>query len=151
MKFFALILALAVQYAHADTINWTTDYPAALEQAKKENRTLFLCFTGSDWCPWSKKMQIEILSDPQFLEQIDKNLIFVKLDYPRKRLQDEELKKQNHRLYEKFHIKSLDVGMNRGLPAVILLDPNGNKIGELGYQVGGGAPFAKQVADLLVH
>ncbi len=164
MKLFTFVLALATSfggtYAFAkeiassqqnNALNWSTNYSEALLRAKAENKVVFLCFTGSDWCAWSKKMESEILSDPAFQQQISKKLIFVKLDYPRNSKQDGELKKQNQKLYEKFHVKSLPVGRNRGFPAVILLDPNGNKFAEVGYQAGGGAQYAKTINDILIQ
>lgn len=155
MKFYTLFLALTAlfgtSYAYADSaaaaaekssgLNWTTDYSAALQHAKAENKPLFLYFTGSDWCPWCMKMDSQILSDPEFQKQAGNSMIFVMLDFPHNTQQDVELKKQNQILYEKFGVK--------GFPTVILLDPNGNKIGQLGYQAGGGAAYAKKIADML--
>lgn len=157
MKIFTLVLALAVSFGGSfafakeenSALKWTTNYSAAMNEAKVQNKIVFLCFTGSDWCPWSKKMESEILLDPEFQQQLKGKFIFVRIDLPRNTKLDVELKKQNERLYEKFHLKSLPVGRNRGFPAVILLDPDGNKIGEFGYQAGGGALYAKKFIEIL--
>ena len=163
MKYFTFILALATSfggsYAYANDVTsfsentsglkWTTDYSTASQLAKIENKPIFLCFTGSDWCPWSKKMHSEILLDPHFQQLVADKLIFVTLDFPRNSQQNERLKKHNQKLYEQYHIKSLSVGKNRGFPAVIILDPNGNKIAELGYQTGGGALYAQKVLNII--
>jgi hypothetical protein len=43
------------QTAPISSLNWTTDYQAALKQGAQENKTILLFFTGSDWCTWIRK------------------------------------------------------------------------------------------------
>lgn len=161
MKIFTLLFALIASFGscyatakeeavspQGSVMSWTTNYSNALARAKAENKAIFLCFTGSDWCAWSKKMESEILLDPAFQQQMKGKFIFVRIDLPRGVKQDPELKKQNEKLYEKYHVKSLPVGKNRGFPAVLLLDSDGNKIGQMGYQPGGGALFAKKFLEM---
>ena len=35
---------------------WTTNYHAAVAQAKREHKKILLNFTGSDWCVWCLPM-----------------------------------------------------------------------------------------------
>ena len=44
--------APAVRSAPTSSEGWTTDYPAALTQARSEGKQVFILFTGSDWCIW---------------------------------------------------------------------------------------------------
>ena len=55
----------------------TTDYKAALEQAKADDRRVFLFFTGSDWCGWCKRLNREILSTSEFNKFADDKLVLV--------------------------------------------------------------------------
>src|SRR5690349_8751855 len=48
------LLAFTAALSAAEDVTWTTDYKAALAQAKAQNRHVFLFFTGSDWCSWCK-------------------------------------------------------------------------------------------------
>lgn len=116
---------------------WTTDYRAALAQAKEENRQVFLFFTGSDWCGWCKRLDAEVLSTPEFQAYAKKKLILVKLDFPRRTPQSSQVKQQNQRLQEQYQIE--------GYPSIVVLNSRGKTIGQLGYQPGGPKPFVDQL------
>ena len=116
---------------------WTTDYAAALAQAGKENKKVFLFFTGSDWCGWCKRLDKEILSTAEFKTYAAENLILVKLDFPRSLPQSGQIKAQNRQLAEKHDIK--------GYPTIIVLNSSGKRIGDLGYMEGGPTGFVKEL------
>lgn len=108
---------------------WTTDYEAALAQARNEGKQVFLFFTGSDWCGWCKRLDGEILSTREFKEYAASKLILVKLDFPRALPQSDQVKAQNSQLAKKHRI--------RGYPTVVILDNSGKTLGSLGYMEGG--------------
>ncbi|MFT3867848.1 MAG: thioredoxin family protein [Nibricoccus sp.] len=112
---------------------WTTDYAAALRQAKAEKKKIFLFFTGSDWCGWCKKFDKEILSTQDFKTFAGTNLLLVKLDFPRGTPQSPQLKAANQKLAQQYGIQ--------GFPTVIVLNSEGKNVGELGYMEGGPKPF----------
>ena len=93
---------------------WTEDYASAVRQAKAEKKELLLFFTGSDWCPWCKKLTGEILSTSYFEREAPKKFVLVKLDFPHDIEQSDELKAQNKDLRKKFKV--------RGFPTLILAD-----------------------------
>ncbi|MEQ1842298.1 MAG: thioredoxin family protein [Verrucomicrobiales bacterium] len=124
--------------AHAG--NWTTDYKAALQQAKAENRHVFLFFTGSDWCGWCMRLQKEILTKPEFTAYAGEKLVLVELDFPHRRPIAPALKAQNQELARKFGIQ--------GYPTVIVLNSAGKKVAEMGYQEGGPKPFVGALKKL---
>lgn len=110
---------------------WVTDLPKALTQAKAENKTVLMDFTGSDWCPPCKALYKNVLSTPEFIDYAKKNLVLVEVDFPRSKPQAEELKKANQVLQEKFKIE--------GYPTIIVLDSEGKELSkEVGY--GGDKP-----------
>jgi protein disulfide-isomerase len=129
------IITLALPAAEAS--GWTTDYKAALEQAKADDRRVFLFFTGSDWCSWCKRLNKEILSTPEFTKFANDKLVLVELDFPNAKSQPKAVKAQNAQLAQRYKIE--------GYPTVIVLDSAGNKVGELGYQEGGPAPFIEAI------
>ncbi|HEY5769113.1 MAG TPA: thioredoxin family protein, partial [Terrimicrobium sp.] len=117
---------------------WQTDYSAALEQAGKENKMVLLDFTGSDWCGWCIKLKKDTFSKPEFQKFAEGSLVLVELDFPRKKEQSAELKKQNQELAEKFGIE--------GFPTLVLLDPQGKEAARnVGYLPGGPEGFVKWV------
>ena len=119
---------------------WTTDYLAALAQAKAQHCKALLLFTGSDWCPWCIRLEKEILSTPAFLAFARSNLVLVKLDFPRSIPQPAQLVAQNQKLQRQYGIG--------GYPTVIVLNGDGKAVGELGYQPGGPGPFIGKLKGL---
>jgi protein disulfide-isomerase len=119
---------------------WTTDYAAAVAQAKAQKRSVFLFFTGSDWCGWCHKLDQEILSTAEFAKYADENLILVKLDFPQHTPLPAELIAQNRQLARRYNID--------GYPTVVVLDSEGRAVKRLGYQAGGPGPFIGSLAQL---
>ena len=113
----------------SDDLPWFTDAPAALAQAKAENKTVVMDFTGSDWCPWCVKLDHEVFSAPEFADYSAKNLVLVKVDFPRRKQQTDAEKRQNAALAQKYAIE--------GYPTVVVLNASGKEVGRLGYMPGG--------------
>lgn len=135
-----LLCWVALQGFAAEELNWLTDLPKAQAQAKKENKLVMMDFTGSDWCGWGIKLHNEVFSKPEFSEYAKKNLVLVQVDFPRKKEQTTELKAANEALQEKYKIQ--------GYPTIIVLNGEGKKAGELGYQPGGPKAFIAELDKL---
>ena len=121
-------------------LNWTTDYNQALSEAKSSGSKVFVFFTGSDWCGWCMRLDGEILATEQFKAYADRNLILVKLDFPRRIPLSEELKAQNEQLARKFRVT--------GFPTVVVLNSQGKRVAVMGYQEGGPGPFVAALEKL---
>ena len=119
---------------------WTTDYAAALNQAKAQKRKVFLLFTGSDWCPWCQRLEGEILSTSTFVAYAKSDLVLVMLDFPRETQQPPQIAAQNQQLQQQYSIG--------GYPSVIVLNSAGQKVGTLGYQEGGPGPFINRLKGM---
>ena len=135
-----LLCWFALQGLAAEDLNWQTDLPKAQEQAKKEGKLVMMDFTGSDWCGWCIKLHKEVFSQPEFADYAKKNLVLVQVDFPRAKPQSDELKKANLALQDKYKIE--------GYPTIIVLNGDGKKVGELGYQPGGPKPFIAKLDKL---
>jgi thioredoxin-related protein len=101
--------------AHAKE-GWLADLDKAIELAGKENKSVLVEFTGSDWCPPCIAMRKEVFSKKEFTEAASKKFVLVELDFPKK---DQELAEKNQPHAEKYKIE--------GFPTVILLDSNGEE------------------------
>ena len=112
----SLSAAVTTTALAAPAEGWTADYDAALAQAKKENKSVLLEFTGSDWCPPCKLMAKNVFSKKEFIDAASKDYVLVKLDFPRA---DKELAKKNKPLAEKYSV--------RGYPTIVLADANGKE------------------------
>ncbi len=107
------------------------DYDAAAARAKANGKPVFALFTGSDWCIWCKRLEQEVLSQPEFLDMATNAYELAVLDFPSddSRQTDAE-RKRNRALAEKFGIK--------GYPTVLLIDANsGAELFRSGYERGG--------------
>jgi thioredoxin-related protein len=121
--------------------DWLTDYEKALKIAEKEDKTVLLDFSGSDWCGWCIKLDKEVFSKEAFKEYAGENLVTVLVDFPREKKQSDEVKKQNRELQKKFGI--------RGFPTVILLNSEGEKIAQTGYKRGGAEKYVEHLKKLI--
>jgi protein disulfide-isomerase len=126
----ALTLAASAAFAAE---GWGDNLEKAEAQAKAENKLLLLDFTGSDWCPWCIKLNQEVFSQQQFKDYAAKNLVLLEVDFPQTKPQSAAIKAQNSRLQSKYRIE--------GYPTVVVLNAQGKKVGELGYQPGGPSAF----------
>jgi thioredoxin-related protein len=119
---------------------WTEKYDEAVAASKKSGLPILADFTGSDWCGWCIKLHKEVFDTKEFKEWAAKNVVLLELDFPQKKAQDEALKAKNKELSEKYKIE--------GFPTIVILDAEGKKLGELGYEEGGPkawiAEFTKQ-------
>lgn len=122
-------------------ISWETNYPTAVEKAKRENKPLLLFFTGSDWCVWCNRLEKEVFDTNDFIKNAGDNYIFVKLDFPMNKQQDSQLAKQNHQLQEKYSIE--------GFPTLIILNSDETFIGTANYEAGGGRKYAKHLEGIV--
>ena len=118
---------------------WLTKYEEAKELAKKENKLILADFTGSDWCGWCIKLKEEVFSKPEFATWAKDKIVLLELDFPRKTELPAELKEQNEKLMKEHGVQ--------GFPTVLLLDAEGKKVGELGYERGGPAVWTKKADE----
>jgi thioredoxin-related protein len=141
MKYMHRILAACVAgllvATAASAAEWTEDYASALAKAKKEHKLLLLNFTGSDWCPWCKRIDKEVFDTKKFEEFASEKLVLVTLDYPRQRTLSKETVDQNAALQKKYGVE--------GFPTIIVLSPNERVVfKQEGYKEGGPEAFLEQ-------
>jgi thioredoxin-related protein len=139
---FVLPIALIAAFALAGSLraenNWETDLKKAQEQAKANNKLVLLDFTGSDWCGYCMQLDREILSRPAFRDYANKNLVLVEIDFPRRKSQSVNLRKQNQQLAEEYRIQ--------GFPTIIVLNGSGRKVWRYdGYFPGGPDAFIAEL------
>ena len=117
------------QEKHTDDLNWLTDYKEAVTIAKKENKPILLNFTGSDWCKWCFRLTDEVFSQDTFKKYADKEIVLVKVDFPRYKEQSDDVKAFNRELMNKYGV--------RGFPTIMVIDKNEMALGKTGYKQGG--------------
>ena len=138
------VLMLHAVPAHAVAAKeaaWPTNFQAAQTKAKAQKKILLVAFTGSDWCPWCKKLQTEVFDKPPFASAAHKHFVLVQVDFPHEKKLSDELKEQNGKLAKKYTIN--------GYPSVLLLKPDGELIARTGYSPGGAENYVRQLAGLV--
>ena len=133
-----LLIAMAIGcvwfQTQAADLNWGTDLPKALAQAKTDKKMVLMDFTGSDWCGWCIKFDKDTLSTPKFAEYAKAHLELVVVDFPNKKPQSDALKAANKALGEKYKVD--------GYPTFVVLNGDGKEIGrQVGYAPGGPEAF----------
>ena len=79
-------------------------------------------------------MDKEVFDGSQFSDFAAKNLVLVKVDFPRKTAQSPNEKSQNEELAKKYAIE--------GFPTYVLLDSSGKEVRrQVGYLQGGATAF----------
>jgi thioredoxin-related protein len=139
----ALILAatIGLVLAEGDEPKWLTSYDEAVKVAKAEKKPILVDFTGSDWCGWCIKLKDEVFKTKEFKDWAAKNVVLLEIDFPRKKEQAAEVKKQNQELQKKYDIK--------GYPTIVFLDAEGKELGRSGYLKGGPGAWTKKADEIL--
>lgn len=121
---------------------WIADFDAAVDLARKENKDLFVDFTGSDWCGWCKRLDKEVFSHEAFLAAVQKDFVLVALDFP----QTDEVKakvpnpERNNELLEKHGVQ--------GFPTILLMNVDGEVYAQTGYQEGGPEKYVAHISEI---
>jgi thioredoxin-related protein len=104
---------------------WNEDYAKAYNMSQVTEKPMLIAFVGSDWCPWSQKLAREILEDPEFLSEMQKEMILLWIDFPERLSISDERKIQNHELKERFGVTEL--------PTLVLVGVDGKAITKFGF------------------
>ena len=123
-----------------EQLHWLTDFEAAQSEARSGHKMLLMNFTGSDWCPPCIMLHRQVFSQPEFAEYAARHLVLFEVDFPHNKPQSDEQKAANEKLAERFGVY--------WFPTEIVLDANGNKLGELSYMPGGPKPFIAAIEQL---
>ena len=122
------------------TGKWIEDYRLALAIAAQTGRDILMSFTSMDSSEWSQRMEKEVYKSEPFRDYASKNLVLLKVDFPRKGAQPAKIAEQNRLLAEAHAI--------RGYPTIVFINPRGQKFGEAKYMKGGPAPFLEALEQL---
>jgi thioredoxin-related protein len=132
----AILFISSLSIQAQEELTWHTDMVKATAIAQKENKPLFMFFTGSDWCGWCIRLQKEVFKTKEFVSWAKENVVLVELDFPKNNLQTDAIKMQNTQLQQMFSV--------RGYPTVWFAkatNSNGKtnleQLGSTGYLAGG--------------
>mgnify|MGYP006292651437 CR=1 FL=1 len=117
-----LLVFPAVSCSSGDTataggLNWQPDVYTAFETAEEEGKHVLL-YLNADWCGYCRKLEAEIFTDPEVIDELGDAFVWVKLDGDKD--------PDGQRFKNKFNV--------RGYPAVFILDSDENELDRIaGY------------------
>jgi protein disulfide-isomerase len=120
---------------------WQTNFEEATKAAKESGKYIFVNFSGSDWCGWCIRLDKEVLSKQVFSDYAKDSLVLVELDFPKRKPQSDELKKQNSGLMKTYGVS--------GFPTVLILSPQGDVVARTGYRRGGAEDYVKYLEGVI--
>jgi thioredoxin-related protein len=115
-----------------DSLQWQADFPSAQALAQETGKSILLVFSGSDWCRPCMQLEQEVLQSESFATFAGQHLILLRADFPRARKRQLPPRQQAHNaeLAERYNPKG-------AFPLIVLLDPMGRPLDQIGYQSGG--------------
>jgi len=123
-------------YKNKRVLYWGENYQKALKNCKEAGKSLLIAFVGSEWCPWSQKLQLDVLIKPDFIKILKNDFVFLWIEFPENLSSTEKGEKEQ--LKEKYSIQEL--------PTLVLIDPDGEEMTKIGFM-----PFeAKEFAVYLI-
>ena len=139
---FALVLSWSFSGAsHGKDSPWLTDFAAAKAKATTEKKLLLVDFTGSDWCPWCKRLRAEVFDKEPFKAAAPKRFVLLEVDFPHEKKLPDKLKKQNEKLSAQYKV--------HGFPTVLLMNAKGEVLAQTGYRPGGAEKYVANLDKLL--
>ena len=122
------------------TGRWLEDFRLAQAIAAQLNRDILMAFVSTDSSEWSQRLDKEIFQQEQFKDYARRNLVLLRIDFPKTTRQPEKLAEQNRLLAEAHGV--------RGYPTVVFINPRGQKFGEARYMKGGPPAFIEALDAL---
>tara|TARA_R110000765_G_scaffold199272_1_gene304882 strand:+ start:474 stop:917 length:444 start_codon:yes stop_codon:yes gene_type:complete len=109
--------------------DWQKDFNKAKEIASKADKPIILVFQGSDWCAPCIKLNREVWSTDTFKKYAADHYVMMQADFPRKSKNalSEAQTNSNASLAETYNKNGI-------FPFVVVMDSNGNVLGETSYK-----------------
>lgn len=126
------MLAKSILIIIALFLNWEADFKEAQVIAQKNDRSIAIYFSGSDWCANCLRFRTLVLETSEFQEFAQKNLVLYNADFPRKKKNqlNSSIQQQNNELAERYNAESV-------FPKLVILDNRGVVLTEVnGFSVG---------------
>lgn len=80
-----IFIALLLSTLYGSDLDWLHDYDAALKQAKKEKKSVYL-FIGADVCVWCDKFKKMTLSDKSVMKKLREDYILLYMSRDRHKI-----------------------------------------------------------------
>lgn len=120
---------------------WHTSFDQAMAEAESTGKPVLTVFTGSDWCPHCRTLETNVLATQTFRDWADGKVILLVIDLPQQGI-SESVRVERSKVCIRYGV--------RNFPAVLMLGPDGNKLGEKrGYQNQSAASWVADMSQYL--
>ncbi len=126
MALFSSPGAAWAETAYQKETKWNTNYEQALALAKKQERVVIAYFCGSDWDPWTQKLDHDVIDTDMFRSWAAANVVLMKIDVLKEKHQSSLIKTQNDKLRLQFSVSKV--------PVFIFLDSAGYPFARAGWE-----------------
>lgn len=122
---------------------WLTKLDEAKSKATETNQNILLVFSGSDWCVPCMKLEKSIWNSEEFKTFSDDHFVLLRADFlkQKKNRLSEEQQAHNEQLAEKYN-------PNGFFPLVLVLNNEGEVLGQTGYKNVSPSEYIKQLVEL---
>ena len=112
---------------------WLDDFEEGLARAKEEQKLLIVAFLGTSWCPWSEKIEGEVLNEYDFVSRVSRDYVMVSINVA------EEGKKCSP-LRGRFDVEEL--------PTLMITDGEGKEVTRVGFLPKTPKEFARHLTQI---
>lgn len=105
----------AVAQVYDESLNTMEQIDNAIAKAKTEGKYV-ICQVGGNWCPWCLKFAKFITEDTEIKELVDKEYVYIHVNYPRR---------GGDRNAQAATMKRLANPQRFGFPVMVVLDGDG--------------------------
>ncbi len=74
-----IILISLISLLTSSELNWNDNYNKALQEAKTQNKDIYLLITSSD-CRWCRKFESTTMQDKEVLKDLSKKYVFIQMN-----------------------------------------------------------------------
>jgi len=99
----ALLIFTATSYAQ--DVEWIEGYEEAAKISQKTGKPILANFTGSDWCGWCMRLDKEVFSKKEFAKWAKKNVVLLKVDFPKRKKIPAAIAEGNKALQQAFQVR----------------------------------------------
>jgi thioredoxin-related protein len=108
-----------------EATKWLINYQQAMIAAKQSKKPILAYFSGSDWEPYTQKLDKDVLETDLFRHWAQQNVVLLRVDFPKVKKSTALVKVQNDKLRVRFNISTV--------PFFAFIDPSGLAFARGGY------------------
>ncbi len=106
-------------------LDWITDPAAARQTAAAENKSVFLYFTGTEWCVPCIVLDKRLLTTDAFRQWADTRVVPVLLDFPKPTPENPDPGGEHTGVAERYGVY--------GFPTIVMTDPDGRPFATVNF------------------